>query len=51
MEPRGCLASPDLPSKVVLSAEKGSPALSPAMLCGCRNDYHVLRLSGGLRMG
>lgn len=31
----------DLPSKVFLSADKGSPALSPAMLCGCRNDPQV----------
>jgi len=41
VEPWKCLASLYLFSKVVLSAKKGSSALSPARLCGCRNDCQV----------
>lgn len=29
------------PPKCTSSADKGCPALSPAMLCGCRNDCQV----------
>lgn len=41
VEPCKRPASSDVPSRVVLSAEKGSPALSLAMLHGCRNGSRV----------